>query len=125
MSDSYFIGTVSRLHGLWRFPFQPQEVATFPEAKQRQIEYMSDFEGMGPTLEDWMGRPQLGMMVSLDHSIYFHEPRAAKADEWMFTEMESPWAGEGRGLVMQKIYSKDGTLLASCVQEVSFGQILG
>jgi acyl-CoA thioesterase len=32
--------------------------------------------------------------------------------------MQSPWAGDGRGVVMQKIFSKDGTLLATCVQEV-------
>ena len=38
----------------------------------------------------------------------------------MFTEMESPWAGDGRGVVTQRIFSKDGTLLATCFQEVSF-----
>ncbi|CAM1501762.1 Fc.00g037460.m01.CDS01 [Cosmosporella sp. VM-42] len=117
MSDSYFIGTVSRIHGLWRFPFAPEEVPSLPEDKQRQVEHLSEFEGMGSTLEDWKGRPQLGMLVSLDHSIYFHEPRAVRADEWMFTEMESPWAGDGRGVVMQRIYGRDGVLLASCVQE--------
>lgn len=37
----------------------------------------------------------------------------------MFTEMESPWAGDGRGLVTQRIYTKDGLLVATCVQEVS------
>lgn len=61
---------------------------------------------------------ELGMMVSLDHSIYFHNPRAFRADEWMLTEMESPWAGEGRGLAIQKIWSKDGVLIATCMQEV-------
>lgn len=57
-------------------------------------------------------------MVSLDHSIYFHNPLAFRADEWMLTEMESPWAGEGRGLAIQKIWSKDGVLIATCTQEV-------
>lgn len=61
---------------------------------------------------------EVGMMVSLDHSIYFHNPRAFRADEWMLTEMESPWAGEGRGLAIQKIWSKDGLLIATCMQEV-------
>lgn len=36
--------------------------------------------------------------------------------------MESPWSGEGRGLVLQRIWSKSGVLLASCVQEVSLFQ---
>jgi len=59
----------------------------------------------------------LGMMVSLDHSIFFHNPRKFRADEWMRAEMNSPWAGEGRGLVLQRIWSKDGVLIATCTQE--------
>ncbi|KAF3357319.1 hypothetical protein VdG1_05897 [Verticillium dahliae VDG1] len=54
---------------------------------------------------------------SLDHSIYFHDPRRARADEWMFSEMDTPWAGDGRGVVLQRIFAADGTLLATCVQE--------
>lgn len=56
--------------------------------------------------------------------IYFHRPRQIRADEWMCSEMESPWSGSGRGLVLQRIWSKDGTLLASCVQEVSLPFVL-
>jgi hypothetical protein len=63
-------------------------------------------------------RPEIGMMVSLDHSIYFHNPKAFRADDWILAEAETPWAGEGRGFVMQRMFSKDGTLIASCVQEV-------
>lgn len=36
MSDSYFIGTVSRLHGLWRFPFSPEEVPSLDEKTQEK-----------------------------------------------------------------------------------------
>jgi acyl-CoA thioesterase len=61
---------------------------------------------------------EVGMMVSLDHSIYFHNPMAFRADEWMLSETESTWAGEGRGLALQKIWSKDGLLIATCTQEV-------
>jgi len=60
---------------------------------------------------------QISMMVSLDHTIYFHNPRAFRADEWMVAEMQSDWAGEGRGLVSQKIWSHDGVLIATCIQE--------
>ncbi|POR34190.1 Acyl-coenzyme A thioesterase 8 [Tolypocladium paradoxum] len=119
MSDSYFIGTVSRIHRLWRFPFAPEDVPTLPTEVRSQIEQVNEFEGMGSRVEDWVGRPKMGMLVSLDHSIYFHEPLKVKADEWMFTEMESPWSGDGRGVVVQRIFSKDGTLVATCVQEVS------
>lgn len=119
MSDSYFIGTVSRIHGLWRLPIAPAQVADLPAPQRELVTKLLDFEGMGSTVEAWEGRPTLGMLVSLDHSIYFHEPKRVRADEWMFTEMESPWAGKERGVVMQRIFAKDGTLLASCVQEVS------
>ncbi|KAG6002162.1 hypothetical protein E4U21_003409 [Claviceps maximensis] len=57
------------------------------------------------------------MMVSLDHSIYFHAPHRVRADEWMFADMDSPWADDGRGFVTQRIFAADGTLLATCVQE--------
>ncbi|VUC30329.1 unnamed protein product, partial [Clonostachys rosea] len=41
----------------------------------------------------------------------------------MFCELDSPWAGEERGLVIQRIFAKDGTLLASCVQEIFKGVV--
>ncbi|KAL3965009.1 hypothetical protein ACCO45_002013 [Purpureocillium lilacinum] len=98
-------------------PLAPEEVPKLPADVRRQVEQLSEFEGMGSRVEDWVGRPSVGMLVSLDHSIYFHEPLRVRADEWMFTEMESPWSGDGRGVVLQKIFAKDGTLLATCVQE--------
>ena len=118
VSDSYFIGTVPRIHRLWRFPFKPADFDSLPADVQERVRLLNEWEGQGHA-RDMAGRPEVGMMVSLDHTIYFHEPRKVRADEWMLTEMESPWAGDGRGVVMQKIFSKDGTLLATCVQEVS------
>lgn len=98
----------------------PEEVAALPEDKKAPLQQFLEFEGLGSKLEDWLARPRMGMLVSLDHSIYFHEPKRVRADEWMFSEIESPWSGDGRGVVMQRIYAQDGTLLASCMQEVSF-----
>jgi acyl-CoA thioesterase 8 len=119
MSDSYFIGTIARIHGLWRFGFAPDKLSSLPERQRRQIQALLKSEGAAELdTAEWAARPRLGMMVSLDHSIYFHEPRSVRADEWMFTEMESPWAGDGRGVVIQRIFGKDGRLLATCVQEV-------
>ncbi|KAF3014997.1 hypothetical protein E8E14_007575 [Neopestalotiopsis sp. 37M] len=116
VSDSYFIGTVSRIHQLWRFPFRAEDFGRLsPEVKDR-VTKLLDFEGSG-TIDEMKGRPAVGMMVSLDHVIYFHNPKKVRADEWMFAEMESPWSGDGRGVVTQRIFSKDGTLLATCHQE--------
>ncbi|CAN8100493.1 unnamed protein product [Discula destructiva] len=127
-SDSYFIGTISRIHRLWRYPFPARDVGELSKEMQQHIRQLNDFEGYDHTgssgaknFEEfynyWKDRPEVGMMVSLDHSIYFHEPRKVRADEWMLCEMESPWAGDGRGVVTQRIFAKDGTLLATCFQE--------
>lgn len=118
MSDSYFIGTVGRIHNLWRFPSKETE-AKLPPRAQEALKKQKIFEGFGDDLDNEAGRPGIGMMVSLDHTIYFHDPRGVRSDDWMFTEMESPWSGEGRGLVIQKMWARDGRLVATCVQEVS------
>jgi hypothetical protein len=139
MSDSYFIGTIARTHKLWRYSTQRKSAAksSIDEDVLKTLLEMDDAElkrqkfvdeadiqriqriknGQDPS-KDADPRPEIGMMVSLDHTIYFHNPRSFRADEWIFTEMETPWAGDGRGLVFQKMYTQDGTLIASCVQEV-------
>jgi acyl-CoA thioesterase 8 len=65
MSDSYFIGTVSRIHRLWRFPFHPEEMEHLEPAVRAHLNKLNDFEGSGK-LEDMADRPKVGMMVSLD-----------------------------------------------------------
>jgi len=116
ISDSYFIGTISRVHKLWRFPVKLDDLDKIPKEAENQIRRLNDWEGNGK-LEEFRGQPQLGMMVSLDHTIYFHNPKKVRADDWMYVEMEAPWAGDGRGLVIQRVFHRDGTLLASCFQE--------
>lgn len=54
--------------------------------------------------------------VSLDHTIWFHEP--AVAGEWLWHEIESPWAGAGRGLTFGRIFDRSGRLVASTAQEM-------
>ncbi|RMZ85690.1 hypothetical protein DV736_g6560, partial [Chaetothyriales sp. CBS 134916] len=127
MSDSYFIGTVARVHGIPRIS-NPKNIerlldafAGNAEEKQEMREYLEriaaeDAKELALTgIADDDRR--ISMMVSLDHTIYFHNPRSFRADEWMLAEVQSPWAGDGRGLVMQQIWSKDGILIASCIQE--------
>ena len=133
MSDSYFIGTVSRVHNLWRFGRPPATSKAANESPQHNLEAIEKqlknthidrmaaleaFENSSHSANAHKEKRQIGMMVSLDHTIYFHRPREVKADEWLCSEMESPWAGEGRALVLQRIWNKEGRLLASCVQEV-------
>ena len=61
----------------------------------------------------------LGVVASLDHTVHFHEPKAVRAAQWMSSERESPWAGKDRALAVYRIWSSDGVLLATCMQEVS------
>ncbi|AKT37432.1 acyl-CoA thioesterase II [Chondromyces crocatus] len=57
-----------------------------------------------------------GMQVaSLDHAMWFHQP--FRVDEWLLYVMESPTAHGARGIVRGRIFSRDGRLVASTVQE--------
>lgn len=115
MSDSYFIGTVARVHNLWRFS-SPDKEKEPAKIKDHPMAKMEDEEN--ENADKQRPRASIGIMVSLDHTIYFHRPRDIKADQWLLSENESPWSGDGRGLVFQKIWNKEGKLVASCVQEV-------
>lgn len=118
MSDSYFIGTVSRVHNLWRFAAPQRGPSKGVSVDTKHLKEIAELEERENSHMAGENRRQIGMMVSLDHTIFFHSPKDFRADEWMYTEMQSPWAGDGRGLVFQKIWSREGKLVASCVQEV-------
>ncbi|MBA3524219.1 MAG: acyl-CoA thioesterase II [Geodermatophilaceae bacterium] len=53
--------------------------------------------------------------ASLDHAMWFHRP--FRADEWFLYEADSPSASGGRALCTGRIWSRDGQLLATVVQE--------
>ena len=53
--------------------------------------------------------------ASLDHAMWFHRP--FRADEWWLYDQETPWTGGSRGLARGSIYTRDGHLAVSVVQE--------
>jgi acyl-CoA thioesterase-2 len=53
--------------------------------------------------------------ASLDHAMWFHRP--FRADEWLLYDQVSPSASGGRGLARGEIFSSDGRLVVSVVQE--------
>ncbi|GAB2921281.1 acyl-CoA thioesterase II [Rhodococcus aerolatus] len=55
------------------------------------------------------------MGASLDHAMWFH--RTPPAGEWVLYDCESPAAGGSRGLALGRFFARDGTLLATTVQE--------
>lgn len=127
MSDSYFVGTIPLVHLLKvdrsrNTPSQGPESSARRRTKSSQNPPLSRLAVVEsaenkPPESSALDRP-IGMMVSLNHSIYFHRPREVVADDWVLAENESPWSGEGRGLAIQKLWSRGGRLLATCVQEV-------
>lgn len=55
------------------------------------------------------------MGASLDHCMWFHRP--FRADAWLLYDQDSPVASGARGLARGSIFSADGLLVASVVQE--------
>lgn len=53
--------------------------------------------------------------ASLDHAMWFHRP--FRADEWLLYDQHSPSASGGRGLASARIYTQDGHLAVSVIQE--------
>ncbi|KAJ5987926.1 hypothetical protein N7481_003136 [Penicillium waksmanii] len=123
MSDSYFLAGVPHSHGIWQFVETPiSEFHPSPNGLSASTEKHTEIRR--PHLEPPEDRavveePRVSMMVSLDHTIYFHNMEYFRADEWLLSEIQSSWAGNGRGLVQQRIWTKNGEPVATCIQEVS------
>ncbi|HKE75013.1 MAG TPA: acyl-CoA thioesterase II [Acidimicrobiales bacterium] len=54
-------------------------------------------------------------MASLDHAMWFHRP--FRADDWLLYAQDSPNATGGRGLSRGLVFTRDGTLAATVMQE--------
>jgi acyl-CoA thioesterase II len=54
--------------------------------------------------------------VSLDHAIWFHRP--FRADDWLLFEASCASLYNSRGLTQGRVFSREGTLVASVAQEV-------
>jgi acyl-CoA thioesterase-2 len=88
-----------------------------PSMHQALLAYASDFSFLTTALKPhgvtWLSR---GMQVaSLDHAVWFHAP--FRADEWLLHVMHSPRAAGARGLVLGRVYTREGVLVATTAQE--------
>jgi acyl-CoA thioesterase II len=59
---------------------------------------------------------QVAMHTSLDHTLYFHSAPPQPLG-WVLVQLEAPWAADGRAVVRMKMWSPEGELLATAVQE--------
>ncbi len=53
--------------------------------------------------------------ASLDHAMWFHRP--FRADRWLLYAQETPFTGGARGLARGQVFTQDGQLVVSVVQE--------
>ncbi|NNN15473.1 MAG: acyl-CoA thioesterase II [Acidimicrobiaceae bacterium] len=81
------------------------------------VAYASDMTLLDSTmLPHRLSWDEPGLMVaSMDHAMWFHRP--FRADEWFLYSQESPSAYGALALARGQIYTKDGRLSVSVVQE--------
>ena len=84
--------------------------------QQAVLAYASDMSLLDTSLlphgVDWHSGIQ---MASLDHAMWFHH--RFRVEDWLLYAQESPSASGARGFNRGAIYSRDGILVASVVQE--------
>jgi acyl-CoA thioesterase-2 len=88
-----------------------------PALHQAILAYASDLTLLGTALLPHgmsFFQPDV-QAASLDHAMWFHRP--FRIDDWLLYAMDSPSAGNGRGLGRGSIFSRDGRLIASVAQE--------
>ncbi|MHB1446348.1 MAG: acyl-CoA thioesterase, partial [Acidimicrobiales bacterium] len=105
-----------RLDVWMRFPGAPDD----PVVDRALLAYASDGFLIGAALRPHPGFGQSLAHVSfattvLTHTLTFHEP--FRAAEWLLLAQEAPYAGRGRSYGRAHVFSEDGGLAASFVQE--------
>lgn len=81
------------------------------------LAYASDFSLMSTSLLPH-GKSIIDQNLhaaSLDHAIWFHD--SFRVDEWLLYHMHSSRSSASRGLSRGSLYSRDGRLVASTIQE--------
>jgi acyl-CoA thioesterase-2 len=114
-----------------RDPFAPQpsepiqyvwfkangELPEDPQVHRYLLAYASDFSLISTAMRPHgmsVLQPDL-QIASLDHALWFHG--GLHMNDWLLYAMESPWAGNARGLAHGRIFTRDGRLVASVAQE--------
>ena len=101
-------------HVWFRFNGPPPEAQGLHRAI---LAYSSDFALLGTAMlphgVNWTD--QGVRSASIDHAVWFHAP--VNMGEWHLHTMRSGWSGGSRGHSSGQIFSRDGRLVASTVQE--------
>ncbi|WP_417664658.1 acyl-CoA thioesterase II [Pseudidiomarina donghaiensis] len=93
------------------------EMPDDPRVHKYLLAYASDFNFLPTALQPHghsFAQPNI-QMATIDHSMWFHKD--FRMDDWLLYAIDSPVATGARGLVRGQIFSRDGTLVASTMQE--------
>jgi acyl-CoA thioesterase-2 len=88
---------------------------TEPAVHAAALTFVSDLTLLGAGLARVGGWGDRYAGASLDHAVWFHAP--VRADDWFLYETDSPAASGGRALCFGRIWSADGTHVATVAQE--------
>lgn len=112
-------GTYDSTHRMW---FRiPAVLPDDPRLHAALLGFASDWTGVGgrPLLLD--GDVGIEGMVSLDHAVWFHRP--ARADEWLYYDVQSLVNAGGRGLLRAVMRDEAGRVVMSVAQEMKLTPI--
>ena len=107
-------GTYDSTHRMW---FRiPADLPDDPHLHAALLAFASDWTGVGgrPLLLD--GEIGVEGMISLDHALWFHRP--ARADEWLYYDVQSLVNAGGRGLLRGVMRDEAGRVVLSIAQEM-------
>lgn len=84
---------------------------------QAVLAYASDYNLLTTALLPHGNEASFGdyMLASLDHAMWFH--RDFRMDDWLLYAVDSPSASGARGLARGSVFTREGILVASVVQE--------
>lgn len=105
---------------LWVRPFDPlRPVAGLTDAQRdtAALAYVCDYTILEPALrvlDTAWAQPGL-VTASLDHAVWFHRP--VVMGDWLLYAQEALSVESGRGTGLGRFFDRDGTLLATVVQE--------
>jgi len=90
----------------------PDDIAT----QQAVLAYASDMSLLDTAFLPHGVDFHTGLQVaSLDHAMWFHHP--VRVDDWLLYAQDSPSASGARGFNRGAVYTRDGKLVASVIQE--------
>lgn len=93
------------------------EMPNDKRAQQQVLAYASDYNLLAAALLPHGDTASFTnvKMASLDHAMWFH--RDFTINDWLLYAIDSPSASNARGFTRGNIYTQDGVLVASVVQE--------